>query len=100
MTMKRNDSYNMLSEEQSWFMPDGTELRGRQAYEYLLKLTAEQKDLYQDAVLLQRNIQGVLSSYQPSRNIIVDAMNLDELLSNIDLFCAIYREAYERHRTL
>ncbi len=90
--------YTQLDNDQSWFMPDGTELRGRQAYEYLLKLTAEQKDLYQDAVLLQRNIQGVLSSYQPSRNIIVDAMNLDELLSNIDLFCAIYREAYERHR--
>lgn len=89
--------YTQLDNDQSWFMPDGTELRGRQAYEYLLKLTAEQKDLYQDAVLLQRNIQGVLSSYQPSRNIIVDAMNLDELLSNIDLFCAIYREAYERH---
>ncbi|MEE3445935.1 MAG: hypothetical protein VZQ78_06980, partial [Prevotella sp.] len=60
--MKRSDLYKKLSEEQSWFMPDGTELRGRQAYEYLLKLTAEQKDLYQDAVLLQRNIQGVLSS--------------------------------------
>ena len=90
--------YTQLDNDQSWFMPDGTELRGRQAYEYLLKMTAEQKDLYQDAVLLQRNIQGVLSSYQPSRNIIVDAMNLDELLSNIDLFCAIYREAYERHR--
>ncbi len=89
--------YTQLNNDQSWFIPDGTELHGRQAYEYLLKLTAEQKDLYQDAVLLQRNIQGVLSSYQPSRNIIVDAMNLDELLSNIDIFCKIYREAYERH---
>ncbi|MEE3488735.1 MAG: hypothetical protein VZT48_11605 [Bulleidia sp.] len=97
MTMKRSDLYKKLSEEQSWFLPDGTEIHGRQAYDYLLKLTAEQKDLYQDAVLLQENIQSVLKSYRHSANIIIDAMNLDELLSNIGLFCAMYREAYERH---
>lgn len=89
--------YVQLNNGQSWSLSDGTKLHGIQAYEYLLKLTGDQKKLYQNAVLLKKDIQSVLNSYHLSRNIIIDAVNLDKLLSNIDLFCEMYRKVYESH---
>ena len=83
-----------MKEEQVWFLPDGEELRGKEAERFLHDELVRLNHLKEETVRLNEDINLLLNDYKETGKIIDDVLELSEALSLISVHCQLYLEKY------
>ncbi|MBR2701333.1 MAG: hypothetical protein IKF00_07340 [Solobacterium sp.] len=89
--------YRSLSDHQCWFIARRgimSELRGDEAMDYLKKTMDLMDKTYRYSRFLYQSIKYELKKYKSSDNIINDVLELDEVLSCIEVYCSMFLEQY------
>lgn len=74
----------------TWFLSNGTELKGNEADKYLELYKAKLLKRLAKAENLNRGITEELTSLAMTGCLSQDVMNLEEKLSHIEIYCELY----------
>ena len=82
-------SFQPLSPEQAWITAEGARLYGKDAEQYL------QASIRSMNRILMRGIECELKQRNQTSNMTLYAMNTDEMLARIAIYCEMFLDEYE-----
>ena len=92
----RHELNDETVQRMSWFLNGGNELLGYDAYQYLVPYISDMEEVCQEAEALSQNITYILNNIKLTGNPVSEAMDLDDAISAIEVFCELFRDSAKR----
>jgi len=88
-------SFQPLSPEQAWITAEGACLYGKEAEQYLQASIRSMNRICRSAQRLMRGIECELKQRNQTSNMTLYAINTDEMLARIVIYCEMFLDEYE-----
>ena len=92
----RHEFNDETVQKMSWFLNDGSELVGNDAYQYLVPYISDMEKVCREAATLSENITYILNNIKLTGDPVNEAMDLGDAISAIEVFCELFKESTKR----